>query len=64
MAGAEHCNRAIARSSDESELLTRVCQTIVKAGRYRLAWVGYAQADSVIPVAHAGHSGIPDHKPA
>ena len=58
------CNRAITRSADESALLTRVCQTIVKAGRYRIAWVGYAQADSVVPVAHAGHSGIADHKSA
>jgi hypothetical protein len=58
------CNRAITRSADESELLKRVRQTIIQAGGYRLAWVGYAQADSVVPVAHAGHSSIPDLMPA
>ena len=58
------CNRAITRSADESALLKRVCQTIIQAGGYRMAWVRYAQADSVIPVAHAGHSSIPDLMPA
>ena len=58
------CNRAIMRSADESALLTRVCQTIIQAGGYRLAWVGCAQADSVVPVAHAGHSSVADLKPA
>ena len=43
------CNRAIMRSADESELLKRVCQTFIQAGGYRLAWVGYPQADSVVP---------------
>ena len=58
------CNRAITRSADESALLKRVCQTIIQAGGYRMAWVGYAQADSVVPVAHAGHSSVADLKPA
>jgi signal transduction histidine kinase len=58
------CNRAITRSADESELLKRVCQTIIQAGGYRLAWVRYAQADSVVPAAHAGHSSIADLKSA
>jgi signal transduction histidine kinase len=58
------CNRAITRSTDESALLKRVCKTIIQAGGYRLAWVGYAQADSVVPVAHAGHSSVADLMPA
>ena len=58
------CNRAITRSTDESALLKRVCQTIIQAGGYRMAWVGYAQADSVVPVAQAGHSSLADLKPA
>ncbi len=56
------CNRAITRSADESALLKRVCQTIIQAGGYRMAWVSYAQADSVVPVAHAGHSSVADLK--
>ena len=58
------CNRAITRSADESELLKRVCQTIVKAGGYCLAWVRYAQGDSVMPAAYAGRSSTPDLMPA
>ena len=58
------CNRAITRSADESELLKRVCQTIIQAGGYRLALVRYAQDDSIIPAAYAGHSSTPDLMPA
>jgi signal transduction histidine kinase len=58
------CNRAITRSVDESELLKHVCQTIVSAGGYCLAWVRYAEGDSVIPAAYAGHSSSPELMPA
>ena len=57
------CNRAITRSADESELLKHVCQTIVSAGGYCLAWVRYAQGDPIIPAAYAGHSSTPDLTP-
>ncbi|MCK4339033.1 MAG: response regulator [Candidatus Cloacimonetes bacterium] len=51
------CNQAVVRSKKESELLHNICELIVKAGGYRLAWVGFAEQDkkkTVRPVAQAG----------
>jgi signal transduction histidine kinase len=58
------CNRAIMRSANELEYLKLVCQTFIEPGGYRVAWVRYAQGDSVIPAAQAGHASIPDLIPA
>ncbi|MBO3708509.1 MAG: PAS domain S-box protein [Candidatus Accumulibacter sp.] len=52
------CNQALIRTSDESELLQTVCAITVEEGGYRMAWVGYKEADerrTVRPAAHAGH---------
>ena len=41
----------------ETELLNEICQLIVRIGKYRLAWIGFAMPDSakrVCPVAQAG----------
>jgi C4-dicarboxylate-specific signal transduction histidine kinase len=54
------CNQAVTRSGDEAELLDRVCRAVVEVGGYRLAWIGYAQADegkTVRPMARAGEAG-------
>jgi PAS domain S-box-containing protein len=51
------CHQALIRATDETELLGEVCRIIVEAGGYRMAWVGYAEADahkSVRPVAQHG----------
>jgi len=51
------CHQALIRATDEMELLHEVCRIIVEVGGYRMAWVGYAEADahkSVRPVAHTG----------
>lgn len=50
-------NQVLLRSADETSLLSTMCETIVRVGCYRLAWVGYAEDDdeqSVVPVASAG----------
>lgn len=52
------CNQALIRSSDEQDLLKKVCNIIVDAGGYRLAWVGYAVMDAgrtVKPAAQWGY---------
>ncbi|MEW5986873.1 MAG: GAF domain-containing sensor histidine kinase [Chloroflexota bacterium] len=52
------CNQILVRTTQEDELLQRICRIIVELGGYRLAWVGYAEADetrSVRPVAQAGY---------
>jgi PAS domain S-box-containing protein len=51
------CNQALVRAEEESGLLNQICQTLVQAGGYRMAWVGFAVHDegkSVLPVAQAG----------
>ncbi len=51
------CNKALVRATDEAAFLREVCQIIVEAGGYRLAWVGSAEQNeqkTVRPVAQAG----------
>lgn len=51
------CNGALIRTTREPDLLMAVCQIVVEAGGYRMAWIGYAQDDefrSITPMAHAG----------
>lgn len=51
------CADSMMRASDESGLLQQVCDAVIGAGGYRMAWVGYAEHDenkSVRPVAHSG----------
>ncbi|MCC7412898.1 MAG: EAL domain-containing protein [Gammaproteobacteria bacterium] len=50
-------NHRLIRARTETELYASVCEGIVAAGRYRLAWVGLARTDarrSIEPVACAG----------
>ena len=51
------CNHALMHSSNEIELLQKICSIMVEVGGYRMAWVGYAETDeakSVSVVAEAG----------
>ncbi len=53
------CNQAMVRATDEIGLLHEVCEIIVNAGGYRMAWVGLVPKNAidptlVQPVAHAG----------
>lgn len=50
-------NHILVHAQDETDLLDTICRTIVEAGGYRLAWVGFAEADearTVHPVAQFG----------
>lgn len=52
------CNHALIHAENEESLLNSICQIIVKAGGYRLAWVGFKEKDqkkTVRPVAQAGY---------
>jgi len=51
------CNQVVIRATEEPSLLHEVCRTVVEAGGYRLAWVGFAEQDeakTVRPVAQVG----------
>ncbi|MES2636502.1 MAG: diguanylate cyclase, partial [Pseudomonadota bacterium] len=51
-------NELLIRSKSEIELLTNLCEVIVKTGGYEMAWVGYSYNDaekSIKPVAHFGN---------
>jgi two-component system, cell cycle sensor histidine kinase and response regulator CckA len=50
------CNETLVYATNETQLLSDVCETIVNLGGYRFAWVGFAEeVTSVVrPVAKAG----------
>jgi two-component system, cell cycle sensor histidine kinase and response regulator CckA len=51
------CNQALAQATSEHELLHQICDVIVRLGKYRLAWIGYALRDqekTLRPMAIAG----------
>lgn len=51
------CNKALVRSEDERQLLREVCDLVVGAGGYRMAWIGLLDRKRptlVRPVASAG----------
>lgn len=50
-------NRTLLRASSEDELLQQMCQVIVEAGGYRLASVGYAEADANQTIRWAAYVG-------
>jgi PAS domain S-box-containing protein len=51
------CNQSLVRTNEETDLLNEICQIIVEAGEYRMAWVGFAEQDkkkTVHPAAQVG----------
>jgi two-component system, cell cycle sensor histidine kinase and response regulator CckA len=51
------CDEALIHATDQTDLLRKVCSTVVSTGGYRFAWVGFAVHDErkhVRPVASAG----------
>lgn len=53
------CNEVLVRATEENDLLNEICRLIVEVGKYRLAWVGYAEENgekAVCPVAQAGNA--------
>lgn len=51
-----HCNQALVRSTEPTELFAKVCRNIVHFGGMKMAWIGLAdiQKQSVIPAASFG----------
>ena len=50
-------NRALTQAQEETALLQEICRVAVEECGYRLAWVGYIEADearTMRPMAHAG----------
>ncbi|MDM8522456.1 PAS domain-containing protein [Desulfococcaceae bacterium HSG8] len=54
------CNRAVAHTSNETDLLKRVCRIVVEIGGYCLAWIGYAENDEMKTVRPAARYGYDD----
>ncbi len=51
------CNHALIHAREEHELFDQMCQIMVEAGRYPMAWIGVVRDDehrTLVPVAHAG----------
>ncbi len=50
-------NQTIVRTKDLPSLLADICRISVEYGKFRMAWIGLLDHDSLLlrPVAHAGH---------
>jgi PAS domain S-box-containing protein len=51
------CHQTLIRADSEIQLMQDICRTIVKAGGYRMAWVGIAENDeeqTIKPIAQWG----------
>lgn len=51
------CHRVLVQANNKSELVQEICQVIVAAGGYQMAWVGIARDDkdkSIQPLGYAG----------
>jgi nitrate/nitrite-specific signal transduction histidine kinase len=51
------CNQTLVRISEECQLIQEICRVIVDIGRYRMAWVGFAESDetkTVRPITAVG----------
>ena len=51
------CNQALIHSTDEMELVQKICNIVVDIGSYRMAWIGYAEHDKakrLRPIAQSG----------
>jgi signal transduction histidine kinase len=46
-------NQSVAQSADEHELLRRVCQALIEAGGYRLAWIAFSKEGEIFREADA-----------
>lgn len=55
------CNRAMVGATSEQELLREMCETIVKVGGYRYAWIGYADHTSEHSIQTAAQFGSGHH---
>jgi len=54
------CNQALVRLTGEAELMDAICRACVRAGGYRMAWVGWADADSAKSVRVTAQAGFGD----
>ncbi|WP_133717303.1 MULTISPECIES: EAL domain-containing protein [Methylocaldum] len=51
------CNHALIHAREEHDLFDQMCQTMVEAGHYPMAWIGVVRDEehrTLVPVAHAG----------
>ncbi len=51
------CNVSLADVQDETTYLTQICQSVVAAGNYPMAWVGYACDDAAKSIQVKAHAG-------
>ncbi len=54
------CNEILVRANDETELLRDMCQAVVEAGEFRMAWVGFTEdneSGAIHPAACFGVGG-------
>ncbi len=55
-----NCNQALLYTTDEIELLQKICNIMVDIGGYRMAWAGYAELDEAKSVRAVALAGFDD----
>jgi PAS domain S-box-containing protein len=50
-------NKVLVTATSEADLIDGACETIVQAGRYALAWLGFGNDDELRSISIAGYSG-------
>ena len=54
------CNEALIRTTNEEELLNKVCDIITEVGQYPLVWIGFNKNDKFKSVKSVAHRGFDD----
>ena len=54
------CNQALAQAGSEQQLLDQIADIIVRTGKYRFCWIGYAEPDETKTVRPATSAGFED----
>ncbi|HAF44778.1 MAG TPA: hypothetical protein DCK83_07520 [Gallionellaceae bacterium] len=52
------CNEVLVRATDELELAHAMCSVLTVEGHFRMAWVGYIEADAAKPLRIVATEGI------
>ncbi|HZD57766.1 MAG TPA: HD domain-containing phosphohydrolase [Anaerolineales bacterium] len=55
------CNQVLVRTTEERNLLEKICRVIVQEGGYHVAWVGYSGPDDPKSIRTVAQAGLEDH---
>jgi nitrate/nitrite-specific signal transduction histidine kinase len=60
LAAISACRHEMIQETDEKRLIQEICRILVVTGKYRMAWIGYAEEDAHGTVTQAAQAGYQD----